>query len=63
LSAAHDATPLSNEQAVLWHRSRQLAAAIRGLEEALNQGAGGASRPLQNDALAAIRKLRPWPTA
>ena len=56
-SAAAAATPLSNEQAVLWHRARQVRAAIAGFEEMLARNPPSAPTASQKESLIAIRKM------
>jgi hypothetical protein len=57
LSSAIDAGAFTNEQAILWHRARQLHAAIHGLEDALAQAGWAAPGASQQQAMVALRKL------
>jgi hypothetical protein len=57
LAAAVDSTPFTNEQALLWHRSRQLQAAIRGLDDALAQAPAGGPNLAQKASMQIVRKL------
>jgi hypothetical protein len=57
LASAIEAGPFTNEQSVLWHRARQLHAAIRGMEDALAQGGWAAPGASQQQGMEALRKL------
>ena len=57
LAGATEATPFTNEQALLWHRARQVHAAMRGLEDALAQSPPGEANLAQNASMAMVRKL------
>jgi hypothetical protein len=57
LAGATEAAPFTNEQALLWHRARQVHAAMRGLEDALAQSPPGGPNLAQKASMAMARKL------
>ena len=54
---ATEAAPFTNEQALLWHRARQVHAAMRGLEDALAQSPPGGPNLAQKASMGMVRKL------